>query len=305
MSTPGSYFSDPNEKLLADVVWDIAGDPSQDLDFWEPNPVNAAYLKLPHVARRVVLARDWITSKREWKETGHPADGGVYIINDFFKKKFNRDIHFTAEQIGNVEHFYVAAMQSDVGGLPLISVTMGLTALWEFTIGPLRITLQEAAREGQKRYTFPYGTGFRPQAIIRNWNNNVAEFKGPNTNGWMFGQTSGAAEAINRDIVKYVQAALDHPDEDPLDFTPADFKVTRSYTTGKGDTLSGLAERFYQDAQKWPLIWKANLKTIGTNYNVVKEKTRLDIPLLYRVSAGELAEARRSAGAWRPGLDWR
>jgi hypothetical protein len=305
MSTPGSYFTDPNEKLLADVVWEIAGDPSQDIDYWEPNPINAAYLKLPHAAKRIILARDWITRKREWEEEGHKADGGVYVINDFFKKKFNRDTNFTAGQIANVEHFYVAAMQSNVGNLPLFPVVVGMTALWEFVIGPVRITVQEAAREGLKQTVLPVGEGFRPQAIIRNWDNNIAEFNEPNRQGWMFGIASGAALNIERDVVKYVQDALDHPEEDPLGVSPPNFTVTRRYTTGAGDTLSGLAERYYRNAQLWPLIWKANLQTIGTNYNVVKPKLQLDIPLLWRVPQADLDEARRIAGAWRPGLGWR
>jgi hypothetical protein len=78
-----------------------------------------------------------------------------------------------------------------------------------------------------------------------------------------------------------------------------------SRTTRNGDTLSGLAGSFCKDPQESPLIWKAKLKVIGTNGNVVEDKQKLDIPFLWQLSRAAVEEARRTAAAARPGLDWR
>ena len=297
MAQPGDYFSDPNEKLLADVVWEVAGNPLLDPQ-WRPHPVSVGFIVLPHTTERVILARDWITHMREQKDwQTDKNDGGVRAINEFFDDAFKRQTSFTAEQIGNVEHFYVAALESDVFG-PARPLAISATATWEFEIGPLRVIYGEAMNALT-------GKGFNPGAIKRNWKNNVQQFLGPDRNGFTFGFSSGAVPNLDRNIVKFVQDALDNPDDPPLKTNPARFKGSRRRKTERGHTLSLLAQYYYRDAQKWPIIYLENKDKIGTNYNVLPAGIWLDIPFLWQLDQQDLAEAKKIAGNWRPGLDWR
>lgn len=51
------------------------------------------------------------------------------------------------------------------------------------------------------------------------------------------------------------------------------------YTTViKGDTLSDLAYIYCGKASKWPQIYKANKRVIGSNPNLIKPGQRLYIP---------------------------
>jgi len=53
--------------------------------------------------------------------------------------------------------------------------------------------------------------------------------------------------------------------------------VERMYTIRKGDTLIGLARRYYNDQSKWKDIWNANRDTIA-NPNVIKPGLEIRLP---------------------------
>jgi hypothetical protein len=65
---------------------------------------NAAW---PWVNKRIIYARDWITHYREFD-----GKGGVVSVN----AQLGGGANFTADEIGTVEHFYVAAMIGTLGG---------------------------------------------------------------------------------------------------------------------------------------------------------------------------------------------
>ncbi len=91
MAEPGDHFTDPNEKLLAATVWEIAGKPANDPAWKRLHPLHAAFASnaVPVTTWRVLLAHDWIANAREQRDwqTGKD-DGGVRFINDFFKERF-------------------------------------------------------------------------------------------------------------------------------------------------------------------------------------------------------------------------
>jgi len=298
MSEPGDHFSDPNEKLLATVVWEIAGKPPNDPGWKHLHPIQTAYANLPYMTRRVILARDWITNAREqldWQTNRN--DGGVRYINEFFEDRFKRKTDFTAKQIANVEHFYVSAMYSDLTG-PLVAVPVALTAVWEFGIGPLRIHYQESQREKE-------GKPYRSRVVLENIKENIRQFKGADRNGFMFGLSSGAQSQLTQELDKVVNYALDNPLGDPLTVSPMTYTLSRRRKTHKGDTLSLIAKWAYNDAQKWPLIWLQNRDKLSSNYNALQPDVWLDVPFLSSVTPQRLEESRRTAASWRSGLDWR
>ena len=300
MADPGSYFTDPNEKLLATAVWEIAGKPSNDPAWKRLHPVHTAYANLPHMTRRVILARDWITNAREqldW-QTGK-NDGGVRFVNEFFEDRFKRQTDFTAKQIANVEHFYVSAMYSDLTG-PLVGIPVAMTAIWEFGVGPLRIHYREHQRENE-------GKPYRSWVVLENIKENIRQFRGADRKGFEFGLSSGAKSQLTVELDKVVNYSLDNPLGDPLTISPMTYTLYRSRKTKKGDTLSLLAKWAYKDPQNWPIIWLQNRDKgkLGSNYNVLAPDTWLDIPFLSSVSPAQLAEAKTIAANWRPGLDWR
>ncbi len=51
----------------------------------------------------------------------------------------------------------------------------------------------------------------------------------------------------------------------------------KDYTIVRGDTLSGIAHRYYGDSSKWPVIYNANRSAIK-NANVLTPGTRIVIP---------------------------
>lgn len=53
-----------------------------------------------------------------------------------------------------------------------------------------------------------------------------------------------------------------------------------TYVTKAGDTLSGIAERFYGDASQWKRIHEANKKVIGSDPDKLGVDLTLKIPLL-------------------------
>jgi LysM repeat protein len=75
------------------------------------------------------------------------------------------------------------------------------------------------------------------------------------------------------EVKKKVQANLPQP--------PA----ARYHVVQRGDWLSKLAQRYYGDIYKWPIIHEANRKIIGANPDVIKPGQELLIPDLPKVTA--------------------
>ncbi|MCU0495281.1 MAG: LysM peptidoglycan-binding domain-containing protein [Chloroflexaceae bacterium] len=63
----------------------------------------------------------------------------------------------------------------------------------------------------------------------------------------------------------------------PLDAQPTP-PTGQSYTVQRGDTLSGLSQRFYGDANLWRVIYNANRSVIGNNANQIAPGQVLSIP---------------------------
>lgn len=63
-------------------------------------------------------------------------------------------------------------------------------------------------------------------------------------------------------------------------------QVTGKYHTVKpGERLSKLAQQFYGDMHKWPILYEANRRTVGPDPNLIRPGQRLLIPRLPRVNA--------------------
>ena len=56
-------------------------------------------------------------------------------------------------------------------------------------------------------------------------------------------------------------------------------ETSDTYVTNAGDTLSGIAERFYGDASQWKRIYEANKKVIGPDPDKLSVDLTLKIPL--------------------------
>ena len=76
------------------------------------------------------------------------------------------------------------------------------------------------------------------------------------------------------------QTPMPEPVATPTVTTPSGTEAVaaeRMYTIRKGDTLIGLARRYYQDQRKWKDIWQANRDTIS-NPNVIKPGLEIRLP---------------------------
>ena len=59
-----------------------------------------------------------------------------------------------------------------------------------------------------------------------------------------------------------------------------DKKVIKKHVVVSGDTLSGIAKKYYDDPGKYMVIYKANKKLIGDNPDLIKPGMDLVIPEL-------------------------
>lgn len=75
--------------------------------------------------------------------------------------------------------------------------------------------------------------------------------------------------------------------------------IYRMYTVVAGDSLSKIAQRYYNDMLLWPLIYNVNRAVIGPNHNRIEPGQRLKIPDLTAFSPRELTEARERGRNWR------
>ena len=77
----------------------------------------------------------------------------------------------------------------------------------------------------------------------------------------------------------------DHPETQREEKTEGEEDLASStsatkYTVTSGDTLSGLAERFYGNSNLWNIIYEANKHVIGSDPNLLRVGEVLTIPLL-------------------------
>jgi nucleoid-associated protein YgaU len=148
------------------------------------------------------------------------------------------------------------------------------------------------------------GEPYRNRVVIENIKENARQFTGPDRNGFVFGESSGAKSQLTQDLDAFVKASLNNPSADPVTLSPTKYKVSRRRKVLPGESLSLIAKRFYKDPHLWPLIWFANEQQIGTNYNVVKTGSWLDIPFLSSVT-DQMARCRAVDANWKAGFDWR
>ena len=129
--SPGSFFSNAREAALAEKVWAL----TQTLHpkGYSMHGVHQFFAKIPWTNRRIILARDWITRHRE-----DDGIGGVTSVNQQLG-----GTDYTAVEIGDVEHFYVAALMGTL--LPNNPFWFGwmssASLFWEVVVGPGRIAI--------------------------------------------------------------------------------------------------------------------------------------------------------------------
>lgn len=264
MTTPKEYFSDPREADLAERVWRISATLPGKYQLHSTNEWfgNAA---LPWVNKRIIYARDWMTHYRE-----QDGVGGAQSVNAQLG-----GTNFTAEEIGNVEHFYVAAMTGSLGG-PVGGVFLNAIAGvgWELVIGPAR-TIASGKSAG---------------VVWQNLKHNYEQLKGPNQAGTAFGSFYSIRETVQQLIQGTPPVVKANATEPPLGVHPV----------APGDWLSKIAITWYKDVNKWPLIHDANRDVIGADPNRIRPGQKLTIPNLAWFTAADIADAERRARAWKP-----
>ena len=71
------------------------------------------------------------------------------------------------------------------------------------------------------------------------------------------------------------------------------------YTVRKGDSLSLISGKFYQDVLLWPIVYDANRSVVGSNPNLIQPGMRLGIPDISGLSSAELSQTRERGRNWR------
>jgi hypothetical protein len=74
---------------------------------------------------------------------------------------------------------------------------------------------------------------------------------------------------------------------------------SRTITVAPGDTLSGLAMKYYGALEYWPLLWDANRGVVGPDPNRITRGMQLQIPPFASFSQAQLQDARRRHPSWR------
>jgi nucleoid-associated protein YgaU len=72
-----------------------------------------------------------------------------------------------------------------------------------------------------------------------------------------------------------------------------------NHTVAKGESLSLIAGKYWNDIMLWPLIYDANKAAIGPNYNLIKVGQPLVIPDIKTFTQAELDAARARARNWK------
>lgn len=265
MTTPKEYFDDPREADLADRIWQLSATLPGKYELHSTNQWFAD-AEWPWVNQRLIYARDWSTYYRE-----DDQQGGVVSMNAQLG-----GTDFTAEEIANVEHFYVAAMIGSVGG-PAGGVGLNLAAAigWDLVVGPIRIA-----------------AGGKGLGVV--WNNikhNAVQIAGPDQQGMRFGSFYSIRETVEqlvKDAPPRVNAIEGEP---PLGVHPV----------MANDWLSKIADRWYHDMYKWPIIYDYNQDVIGKDPNKIRPGQQLTIPSLANYTDADIADAVKRGKAWKPG----
>lgn len=71
------------------------------------------------------------------------------------------------------------------------------------------------------------------------------------------------------------------------------------YTVASGDSLSAISGRFWGDVLLWPILYKANRQTVGSNPNLITVGMKLSVPNIKSYSSQELEQARTEGRNWR------
>lgn len=181
---------------------------------------------------------------------------------------------YTAEEIGNVEHFYVSALLGTLGG-PAGGVFLnGLASgIWELVVGPARIAW----------------TGKSSSVVWKNIKHNWDQLTGPDLAGTRFGSFYAFTEPI------------DHLMGVPTEYDPGppEKGLMGKHPVAPGDSLSKVAQKWYRELALWPLIFDANPQ-IGKDYNKIRPGQILSIPDKAKFSGQQIADARKRHAAWRP-----
>ena len=263
MTTPKEYFDDPREADLADRVWQLSATLPGKYELHSTNQWFAD-AEWPWVNQRIIYARDWITNYRE-----SDGVGGIHSLNAQLG-----GTDFTAEEIGNVEHFYVAALTGSLGG-PVGGVALNAVAAvgWELVVGPIRVA----------------AGGNGPGAIWKNIKHNAGQIAGPDQTGTRFGSFYSVRETVE-ELLKDAPAVVGVIEgEPPLGVHPV----------MPNDWLSKIADRWYHDMYKWPIIYDYNQDVIGKDPNKIKPGQQLTIPNLANYTDRDIAEAVKRGKAWK------
>ena len=286
MPSPRDYLKNPREADLAERVWAL----TQSLapSGYSMGSVHALLAKIPWTNRRIILARDWLTDNRETSDDFGKFDGGVQAVN----RKFGTN--FTAGEIGNVEHFYVAAVMGTL--MPNNPVWFGITSsfslFWEAVVGPARIAVLKRELPADELM----------DVVLRNFAHNMRQFSDADVAGLRFGEFCSLGEAV-----EYLQNEFGTPPPAPPAVPPG--APTRppsppaaglpTVTVGPGDSLSLIAGRKYNDVLLWPVIYDANIAVIGPNPNKTKAGQVLVIPSIAGMTDAQRRDYHTRGRAWR------
>jgi hypothetical protein len=303
--SPGDFFADAKEKQLAEIIWRMSDDAKYTAEWkYGQHAVLAYGLSLGKT--RLWRARDWITYLRDG-----PGQGTV-ATNTFMKKEFGVDLGLTDDHMANVEHFYVAAAISALGGAAVPggaqeTVANGISTLYEMVVQPIGVVAW---------WTYN-GEDVTLSRVGRFMAHNAQQLTGPDAAGAKFGGYYGSGQYVNDVVVQRIEAALaKSPERNPLPSLglPPPSKVPtvtpprldrfwvvkgKDPKTGKHDTLSGISKRFYGVFDYWPVIFDANRDKVS-DPNIIKPGWRLKVPFLDEISEAEKANARQRHKNWRP-----
>ncbi len=269
---PGDFLKNNREVELANRVWEMAK--KQPMGQYHDDIHRAIAENLSFVNQTMIKARDWITYYRELD-----GDGGIRSVNNQFT-----NTNYTAEEIGNVEHFYVAAMMYSLGGPtnPLWAlVTIDACLIWEMAVGPAR-ALYTGVEKGLTM-------GQLWSRVVRSLDHNSKQFWEIDSAGISFGMHHAITSIVMKDIIQQTQ-------EPPREVISGKKEL---YTVAPGDWLSKISLKYYKDALLWPIIYDVNKDVIGSNPNRIAPGMKLSIPDIKNLTKGELDRYRIRGKNWK------
>jgi hypothetical protein len=270
MPSPKDFLTNPQEKDLAERVWGLTT--SLAPTGYSMVGIHEFFAKIPWTNRRIILARDWITRYREMD-----GQGGVQAVNREFG-----GTNFTAGEIGNVEHFYVAAFMGTI--LPNNPIWFGIMSsaslFWEAVVGPLRIAWAKRNLPANELIA----------VLKRNFNHTIDQYSNADMAGLKFGEFHSLGE-----LVELLQEEFGTPPK--ASDTPVE--EVRKVTVAPGDMLSLIAQGEYQDMLLWPVIYDANTAVIGSNPNLIRAGQVLVIPSIAGMTPTQLQQYRTRGRNWR------